>query len=76
MMKDSRLGIWGEPIQWPETTVTGLPYTRPCTTLGIDQLHFVVCDLFPSARQEEAIAEVRKLMAGMSAAPKSRDTTK
>lgn len=60
-MADKRLGTMAAgdtPAVWPETTVTGQTYTRPCSTLNIGGGLFIVRDMFHSEAENKAIAEL------------------
>ena len=50
MMDDNRIGKIGH--SWPETTVSGRAYTRPCSTRTLGNGCFVVLDVFPEPEQD------------------------
>jgi len=67
---DNRIGIRKtNETQWPERSISGREYRRPCTTVGIDDHHFVVIDIFPVPGYEAEIEKLRGSMTRMSAPP-------
>ena len=60
---DPRIGKYTEkglPEYWPDVDVTGQRYTRPATTQGIGERHFVV--LPPRAVDAEVMAEIEAIV--------------
>lgn len=55
---DDKIGKVNET--WPEVTVTGRAYTRPCTTVAIGNGHFVVLDTFMTEDGWQAVEMLRK----------------
>jgi len=53
---DSRIGTKnadGSIAQWPEFTICGRDYSRPCRTRRLDDRHFFVLDAFPVGNWQE-----------------------
>jgi hypothetical protein len=70
---DNRIGIRNaEGVSaWPELSISGRAYRRPCTTIGLDDAgHFVVIDTFPMPSYLEEIETLRSAIANMGAPPK------
>jgi len=69
---DNRIGIrTPDSITWPERSISGRAYRRPCTTIGIGGGHFVVVDNFPMEGYLEEMVKLREAIAHMNAPPKS-----
>lgn len=46
----------GRGDQWPDTTISGQAYTRPCSTLTLANGDFLVLDRFPPPNEAELLA--------------------
>jgi hypothetical protein len=57
---------------WPELSINGRAYERPCRTVGIGPGHFVVIDSFPLPGWRDEVETLRKAIQGMGAAPKGK----
>ena len=69
---DKRIGIrTAEGVSaWPELSISGRVYRRPCTTIGLDDRHFVVIDNFPMPSYLEEVETLRSAITNMGAPPK------
>lgn len=70
---DNRVGIrTSEGVSaWPELSISGRVYRRPCTTIGLDDRHFVVIDTFPMPGYLEEVEALRNAIANMGAPPRA-----
>ena len=70
---DKRIGVRTAQgvTAWPELSISGRAYRRPCTTVGLDAAHFVVIDTFPMPAYQEEIETLRHEIASMGAPPKA-----
>ena len=72
-MSDNRVGVKdnnGAVIAWPERSISGLAYARPCTMVGLDEKHFVVVDMWPMPGYKGEIEKLKVSVAGMNAPPR------
>lgn len=58
-VENPKVGQWesGKPV-FPELTISGREYERPCTTRGIGEGLFVVVDMRPSVDVDAEIAAI------------------
>lgn len=68
--KDPRIGHLD---QWPETTISGQPYTRPVSTLALTNGDFIVLDTFPPPNEEELILPFLKRATALNVVPVTKD---
>jgi hypothetical protein len=59
-------------IVWPELTISGRKYTRPCTIVGLGNGYICVEDTFPMRGYQAEIEKLKTVVAGMNAPPKPK----
>ena len=56
-------------IGWPEHSISGRKYQRPCTHIGLGGGYFYVEDMFPAVDYKDEIEKLKAVVAGMNAPP-------
>jgi len=72
MALDKRIGVRNADYSinnWPELSINGCAYERPCRMIGLGNGHFCVIDNFPLKGWREEVDALKASIKGMGAAP-------